>query len=142
MAENKTDEEVLKALEKAEALEFVQKLEEGIEYVLDNNASNLSGGQKQRISISRAFISNPKIMLLDDVTSALDNETENIVLNNLFNKIRIEKITAIIASQKIKAIKNADKIIVLNNGEIVNVGTHEELLKNCDVYKQIYDIQN
>ncbi len=142
MAENKLEGDIINALEKADALEFVRNLENGIDHVLDNNANNLSGGQKQRISISRAFISSPKILLLDDVTSALDNKTENIVLNNVFEKIKNENITAIITSQKIKTIKRANKIILLNNGRIESIGTHEELLNNSSIYRQIYEIQS
>lgn len=114
----------------------------GIEYILDNNANNLSGGQKQRIAISRAFVSNPKILLLDDVTSALDSKTEKIVLDNLLKKLRENNITSVITSQKIKTISRTDRIIVINDGKIDNIGTHNELLNTSDIYKKIYDIQN
>lgn len=142
MAEDKDEKQIKDALKNADALEFVEKKSDGINYILDNDANNLSGGQKQRILISRAFIANPRIFLLDDITSALDNKTENIVLNNLFEKVKEEKITTIITSQKIKTIREADKIIVLNNGKIESIGSHEELLNSSETYKKIYEIQN
>lgn len=96
------------ALKNAEAWEFVEKLPNGINTKLENNANNLSGGQKQRIAIARSFVGNPKILLLDDITSALDRKTEKEVLDNIYKYVKENKITAIITSQKLSAFKYAD----------------------------------
>lgn len=136
-----SDEQIKEALRKAQAMEFVEKLEEGIEYKLENNASNLSGGQKQRISIARAFIGQEKILLLDDTTSALDLSTERAVLEEFYNRARREKITVVLASQKISSVSRADKIVVLEAGKIIAQGKHQELLKTCDLYQQIWSLQ-
>ena len=110
--------------------------------LIQNNASNLSGGQKQRINIARGFIGKPKILIFDDVTSALDLYTESQVLQNIFNYTKEHTITTFIASQKTSTIKNCSKILVFNNGKIENVGTHAELLKTSELYKKIYKLQN
>ena len=110
--------------------------------LIQNNASNVSGGQKQRINIARGFIGKPKILIFDDVTSALDLYTESQVLQNIFNYTKEHTITTFIASQKTSTIKNCSKILVFNNGKIENVGTHAELLKTSELYKKIYKLQN
>ena len=136
------EKEIIKSLELSNSSEFVNKKDNTINFVLQNNASNLSGGQKQRINIARGFIGKPKILIFDDVTSALDLYTESQVLQNIFNYANKYKITTFIASQKTSTIKNCSKILVFNNGKIENIGTHAELLKNSELYKKIYELQN
>lgn len=136
------EKEIIKSLELSNSSEFVNQKENTINFILQNNASNLSGGQKQRINIARGFIGNPKILIFDDVTSALDLYTESQVLQNIFNYTNEHNITTFIASQKTSTIKNCSKILVFNNGKIENIGTHAELLKNSELYKKIYELQN
>ena len=136
------DKEIIKSIYLSEAEEFINKKSEGLNYVLKNNASNLSGGQKQRIALSRMFIGNPKIILLDNITSALDLKTESNVINNIINYAIRNDITLLIASQKINTVKRCSKILVFDNGSIIGYGNHEELLKNCSLYKYINEMQN
>ena len=136
------EKEIIKSLELSNSSEFVNKKENTINFILQNNASNLSGGQKQRINIARGFIGKPKILIFDDVTSALDLYTESQVLQNIFNYTKEHTITTFIASQKTSTIKNCSKILVFNNGKIENIGTHTELLNNSELYKKIYELQN
>lgn len=131
-----------KSVKLACADEFINKLPNKLNYIIKNNAENLSGGQKQRINISRGFIGNPKILIFDDVTSALDLSTEAKVINNIFNYSKENNITTFISSQKTSTIKNCSKILVFNNGKIENIGIHDELLKNSQIYKEIYNLQN
>lgn len=136
------DNEIIKSIHLSEAEEFINKKLEGLNYVLKNNANNLSGGQKQRIALSRMFIGNPKIILLDNITSALDYKTESIVIDNIINYVIRNNITLLIASQKINTVKKCKRILVFDNGSIIGYGNHEELLKNCSLYKYINEIQN
>ncbi|VEU75441.1 ABC-type multidrug/protein/lipid transport system ATPase component [Mycoplasmopsis maculosa] len=137
--ENATEEEIKEALENACASEFISKFEDGINHPVSQGGRNLSGGQKQRISIARTLLRKPKVLILDDSTSALDNITTKKVIDNIRNKYDC---TTIIVSQKIGAIKNADNILVLsNNGFVLDQGTHNKLLETCDFYKQIYETQ-
>ena len=136
------DDEIAKSLELSCSSEFVNKLPNKFDFILQNNATNLSGGQKQRINIARGFIGKPKILIFDDVTSALDLYTESQVLKNIFEYSKENNITTFISSQKTSTIKNCSKIIVFNNGEIENIGTHDELLQNSNLYKKIYELQN
>lgn len=136
------EEEIKRSLDLSFSSEFVNKLPNTINFILKNNATNLSGGQKQRINIARGFIGKPKILIFDDVTSALDLYTESQVLKNIFDYTKSNNITTFISSQKTSTVKNCSKIIVFNNGEIENIGTHDELLKNSELYKKIYELQN
>mgnify|MGYP000040085838 CR=1 FL=1 len=136
-----TDNQVIMALKNAEAWEFVEKLPNGINTKLENNANNLSGGQKQRIAIARSFVGNPKILLLDDITSALDRKTEKEVLDNIYKYVKENKITAIITSQKLSAFKYADTILVLKDGKVESIGTKEKLEKVSKTYKEIKNLQ-
>ena len=136
------EEEIKRSLDLSFSSEFVNKLPNTINFILKNNATNLSGGQKQRINIARGFIGKPKILIFDDVTSALDLYTESQVLKNIFDYTKSNNITTFISSQKTSTVKNCSKIIVFNNGEIENIGTHNELLKNSELYKKIYELQN
>ena len=140
MGKNISKQEVIEALKKSESYEFIEKMKDGIYTNLENNANNLSGGQKQRISISRAFVGDVKILLLDDTTNALDYKTESQVLNNLFEYVNEKNITLFISSQRISTVSKCDRIIVMENGKIENIGTHEELLKKSEIYSQIAKI--
>ena len=133
--ENITDEDVNKALDVAQATEFVSKLKGGVDYDISQGGTNVSGGQKQRLSIARAIAKNPDIYVFDDSFSALDFKTDAKLRGELA-KITKDK-TVLIVAQRISTIMNADKIVVLDEGNVVGIGTHKELMKNCDVYKEI-----
>ena len=134
--ENATDEELMQALTIAQAKEFVDKKEGGLDFMIEQGGKNLSGGQRQRMTIARAVVKKPEILILDDSASALDFATDA--------KLRMairdmeEKATVFIVSQRAASIMYADRIIVLDDGKIVGMGTHEELLKQCEVYQEIY----
>ena len=130
-----TDEDVNKALDVAQATEFVSKLKNGIDYDISQGGTNVSGGQKQRLSIARAIAKNPDIYVFDDSFSALDFKTDAKLRGELA-KITKDK-TVLIVAQRISTIMNADKIVVLDEGKVVGIGTHKELMKNCNVYKEI-----
>lgn len=138
---NATNEDIERVLEISEAYEFVTKLPKTYETHLDQGGKNLSGGQKQRLTIARALAINPEILILDDSFSALDFATDARLRNSLKNKLK-KNTTIIIVSQRISTIKNSDKILVLDDGNLVGLGTHNELIKNCDIYKEIYSSQN
>ena len=133
--ENKTDEQIKKAIEVAQAKEFVEKMDNGYDTVMAEGGTNISGGQKQRLSIARAIAREPEIYIFDDSFSALDYKTDSILRREL--KKYTKDTTTLIVAQRIGTIMNADKIIVLEDGKCVGQGTHKELLKNCEVYKQI-----
>lgn len=133
--EDATDEELKKAISIAQATEFVESKPEGIETEISQGGTNVSGGQKQRLSIARAIVKNPEIYIFDDSFSALDFKTDAKLRKAL--KSETSGSTVLIVAQRISTILNAEQIIVLDEGEIVGVGSHENLLKNCEVYKQI-----
>ena len=137
--ENATDEEIIKALKIAQAWEFVEKLPRKLDTIISQGGKNLSGGQKQRISIARAFIGNPEIVILDDSTSALDYATDLAFRKAIKENLR--DTTVIMISQRATSLKDADNIIVMDAGKAVGTGTHENLLENCEVYKEIYSSQ-
>lgn len=130
-----SDEELKNAIELSQAEEFVDKLPDGTEHMISQMGRNVSGGQKQRLSISRALSRKPEILVFDDSFSALDYKTDAKLREGLNEKLG--DTTKIIVAQRISTIRHADKIIVLDRGEAVGMGTHEELMKNCDVYKEI-----
>lgn len=130
-----TDEELKNAIELSQAEEFVDKLPDGTEHMISQMGRNVSGGQKQRLSIARALSRKPEILVFDDSFSALDYKTDAKLREGLNEKLK--DTTKIIVAQRISTIRHADKIIVLDRGEAVGMGTHEELMKNCDVYKEI-----
>ena len=132
---NASDEEIKKAFDIAQASEFVNSLSQGLDTVILQGGKNLSGGQKQRLTIARALVKNPEILILDDSASALDFATDAKLRKAI--KEETKNMTVFIISQRATSIKNADKIIVLDNGNIVGIGSHSELLKNCTVYKEI-----
>lgn len=130
-----TDEELKNAIELSQAEEFVDKLPDGTEHMISQMGRNVSGGQKQRLSIARALSRKPEILVFDDSFSALDYKTDAKLREGLNEKLG--DTTKIIVAQRISTIRHADKIIVLDRGEAVGMGTHEELMKICDVYKEI-----
>lgn len=130
-----TDEELKNAIGLSQAEEFVNKLPDGAEHMISQMGRNVSGGQKQRLSIARALSRKPEILVFDDSFSALDYKTDAKLREGLNEKLK--DTTKIIVAQRISTIRHADKIIVLDRGEAVGMGTHEELMKNCDVYKEI-----
>ncbi len=134
-----TDEEIHLAAEIAQALEFINSKPEGFDEYVEEKGTSLSGGQKQRLSIARAIVKQPEILIFDDSTSALDLVTESL----LYKAMRkyINNTTRIVVAQRVATAKNADKIIVLDSGSIVAFDTHENLLKNCEVYQDIYNSQ-
>ena len=132
---NISDEKINEALEVSQASEFVQKLDDGINAMVSQGGTNYSGGQKQRLSIARAIAKDPEIYIFDDSFSALDYKTDAKLRHDL--RAYAKDATMLIVAQRIGTILNADKIIVLESGKCVGMGTHKELLENCDVYKQI-----
>lgn len=130
-----SDEYMIKAADISQSMNFISEKEKGFESEVAQGGTNLSGGQKQRISIARALAKNPKIVLFDDSFSALDPKTDLIIRNKI--KENMKDSTKIIVAQRISTILDADKIIVLDEGEIIGIGKHEELIKNCDTYIQI-----
>ena len=120
-----SNEAIEKAIEVAQAKEFIDKMDNGIDTEIARGGTNISGGQKQRLSIARAVAREPEIYIFDDTFSALDYKTDSVLRKELKNYT------------KVGTIMNADKIIVLDDGKTVGLGTHKELLKNCEVYKQI-----
>lgn len=130
-----SDEELKNAIGLSQAEEFVDKLPDGAEHMISQMGRNVSGGQKQRLSIARALSRKPEILVFDDSFSALDYKTDAKLREGLNEKLK--DTTKIIVAQRISTIRHADKIIVLDRGEAVGMGTHEELMKNCDVYKEI-----
>lgn len=125
------------ALQKSDAKEFEDKLEQE----LVSNASNLSGGQKQRIALARTFIRKPQIMLLDDVTSALDVRTEQEILGNIYKYAKENNITTIITAQKVTSLSICDRVIVMQDGKIQEIGNNEELENSSEIYKEIKKLQ-
>ena len=137
--ENISDEDMYKAAEIAQALEFIEGKENKFESEISQGGSNVSGGQKQRLSIARALAKNPKILLFDDSFSALDYKTDVTLRKTLREKM--QDTTTIIVAQRIATILNADKIIVMNEGKVVGIGKHQELLKTCPTYLEIAESQ-
>lgn len=137
--ENATNEMLWEALETAQATDIVKGKDGGLSYKIEEGGKNLSGGQKQRLTIARALVKNPDILILDDSASALDFATDR-KLREALKEIQGDK-TIFIVSQRTSSIQFADKIIVLDDGNVAGIGNHEELLSNCEVYREIYDSQ-
>ena len=134
--ENATQQELDEAIEASQALEFIDKKENGLESVVEQGGRNLSGGQKQRLTVARALVRRPEILILDDSTSALDYATDA-KLRSAIKHLNYHP-TVFMVSQRTSSIRHADKILVLDDGEVVGIGTHDELLKNCEVYQEIH----
>ncbi len=139
MKEDATIDEIKWAIETAQAKEFVERLPEAYDAPINQGGRNLSGGQRQRINIARALVRKPKILILDDSFSALDYTTDANLRAAL--KENLKDTTVFIVSQRANTIKNADQIVVLDDGKMVGLGKHDQLYKNCQVYKEICDSQ-
>lgn len=136
---NASDEEMLQACRLAQADEFIQRFPDGYDTHIEQGGSNVSGGQKQRLCIARALLKNPKILILDDSTSAVDTRTDYLI-RKAFRE-DIPDITKLIISQRISSIEDADRIVVLDDGKINGIGTHAELLKTNEIYQEVYRTQ-
>ena len=133
--EDATDEEIWHALEIAQAADVVRS-KNGLDAMIEQNGRNLSGGQKQRLTIARALLKNPEILIMDDSASALDFATDlklRRAIHNLGNQM-----TVFIVSQRASTVRAANQILVLDDGNLVGIGTHDELMENCKVYQEIY----
>ena len=137
--ENASDEEVIEACRLACADEFISAMPDGYDTRIEQGGTNVSGGQKQRLCIARALLKKPKILILDDSTSAVDTKTDALIQKAFAEYI--PETTKIIIAQRISSVRNADKIIVLDDGHISAVGQHEELLKTSDIYREVYESQ-
>ena len=136
---NATEDEMIHACKLAQADEFIQKFPDKYDTYIEQGGSNVSGGQKQRLCIARALLKNPKILILDDSTSAVDTKTDKLIREAFKNEI--PDITKIIIAQRISSVKDADKIIVLDDGKISGIGVHEELIISNSIYKEVHDSQ-
>ena len=134
-----TDEEIVEVCKLAQADEFITGFPDGYDTMIEQGGANVSGGQKQRLCIARALLKKPKILILDDSTSAVDTKTDSLIRKAFSEKI--PNTTKIIIAQRISSVQDADKIIVMSNGRIQAIGKHEELLRNNKIYKEIYTSQ-
>ena len=135
-----TDEEMIEASEQSASHKFVSIFSDGYDTALEKGGANLSGGQKQRLCIARALLKKPKILILDDSTSAVDTKTDAFIRKSM--REYIPETTKLIIAQRISSVMDADKIVVLSGGKIIALGNHDELLKSCDVYRETYLSQN
>jgi ATP-binding cassette subfamily B protein len=137
--ENATDEEIAEACKLAQADEFIKTFPDGYETHIEQGGTNVSGGQKQRLCIARALLKKPKILILDDSTSAVDTKTDAFIRQGF--KKYIPDTTKIIIAQRISSVEDADLIIVMDNSHIADMGTHSELLKTSEIYREVYEQQ-
>ena len=137
--ENATDEQIKKACQAADADSFISSFPEGYETELGQGGVNVSGGQKQRICIARALLKNPKVLILDDSTSAVDTATEGRIRTAL--KDIAPDTTKIIIAQRISSVKDADMIIVMDDGKVSGIGNHDYLLENNKIYREVFESQ-
>jgi ATP-binding cassette subfamily B protein len=138
--ENATEEEIRHALKVSCSDEFVNKLPDGIDTVLDQGGTNISGGQRQRLCIARALLKRPRVIIMDDSTSAVDVKTDRMIREGFSREM--PEVTRLIIAQRISSVMDSDLIVVMDGGKIVSTGTHEELLEKSDIYREIYEIQN
>ena len=134
-----TDEEIVEACKIAQSDEFIQNFKDGYDTMIERGGANVSGGQRQRLCIARALLMNPKILILDDSTSAVDTKTDSLIRQGLASSLK--DTTKIIIGQRISSIQDADRIVVMNDGKIDAIGTHQELLETNDIYREVYDMQ-
>jgi ATP-binding cassette subfamily B protein len=137
---NATDEELVHACKLAQADEFIQLMPDKYDTYIEQGGTNVSGGQKQRLCIARALLKKPKILILDDSTSAVDTKTDQLI-RQAFREF-IPDTTKIIIAQRTGSVKDADRIIVLDNGQVNAFDTHENLLRTNEIYREIYETQN
>ena len=135
-----TDEEIKEACSIAQADGFIENFPDKYETYIEQGGTNVSGGQKQRLCIARALLSNPKVLILDDSTSAVDTKTDSHIRKELLSSM--PNTTKIIIGQRISSIYEADKILVMDDGKIVDYGTHEELIKSSSIYREVYESQS
>ena len=138
--ETATEEEMIHACSLAQADGFIRELPDQYNTYIEQGGTNVSGGQKQRLCIARALLKNPKILILDDSTSAVDTKTDKLIRQALIKDI--PNTTKLIIAQRVSSVQDADMIIVLDDGKINAVGTHEELLRTCDIYREVHESQN
>jgi len=136
---NATDEELVQACKLAQAHDFVTSFPEGYDTMIEQGGTNVSGGQKQRLCIARALLKKPKILILDDSTSAVDTKTDALIRAGF--RQYIPETTKIIIAQRISSVEDADLIVVMENGKIESAGTHEELLQSSTIYREVYEQQ-
>ncbi|MCF4964254.1 MULTISPECIES: ABC transporter ATP-binding protein [unclassified Streptococcus] len=134
-----TDEEIVEACKIAQADEFIQIFKDGYDTMIERGGANVSGGQRQRLCIARALLMNPKILILDDSTSAVDTKMDSLIRQGLASSLK--DTTKIIIGQRISSIQDADRIVVMNDGKIDAIGTHQELLETNAIYREVYDMQ-
>ena len=137
--EDATDEEMRHVCQLAQADEFIQTFPDGYDTYIEQGGTNVSGGQKQRLCIARALLKKPKILILDDSTSAVDTKTDALI--RMAFREEIPNTTKIIIAQRISSVEDADLILVLDDGKINGMGTHEELLANNEIYREVYESQ-
>ncbi|MCV3733613.1 ABC transporter ATP-binding protein/permease [Mycoplasma enhydrae] len=135
--QNASEKDLIDSTKNACAYEFIQDLENKFDHEVQQRGANLSGGQKQRLSIAQGLLKKPKILILDDSTSALDSKTEAKVLANIKNNYNQKEMLTFVIAQKISSIMNADNILVMDNGKIISSGKHDELMQKCDLYREI-----
>jgi ATP-binding cassette subfamily B protein len=134
-----TDEEMVRICQLAQADEFVKSFPDGYDTYIEQGGTNVSGGQKQRLCIARALLKKPKILILDDSTSAVDTKTDALIQRAFAQEI--PNTTKIIIAQRVSSVEHADKIVVMDGGRIESMGTHEDLLKNSPIYREVYESQ-
>ena len=137
--ENATDEEMVHACQLAQADSFIREFPDGYDTYLEQGGTNVSGGQKQRLCIARALLKNPKVLILDDSTSAVDTRTDALIREGF--RSFIPETTKIIIAQRVASVQDADQIIVLDDGKVSAVGDHETLMKTSDIYREVYESQ-
>ena len=137
--ESATDEELIEACRLAQADEFIQSFPDQYDTYIEQGGTNVSGGQKQRLCIARALLKKPKILILDDSTSAVDTKTDALIRQGF--KTYIPETTKIIIAQRVASVEDADLILVMENGRVANAGTHKELLECSEIYREIWEQQ-
>ena len=139
-SEDATDDEMVRACQLAQADEFIREFPEQYDTYIEQGGTNVSGGQRQRLCIARALLKKPRILILDDSTSAVDTKTDQLIRNAF--RTEIPDVTKIIIAQRVASVQDADKIIVMDDGKVSAVGKHDELIRTCEIYREVYESQN